>query len=101
MRRSGTRLTSLAAAALTALAAAGSGAPTADARTCPRGQFDRGGTCTTYTEAARQVVAIARSTMAERDAPAVILRVDIGRRMVVSRGLGESVDGVPASPDMH
>lgn len=101
MLRPGARLTSLAAAALAALAAAGIGAPAADARTCPRGQFDRGGTCTTYAEAARQVAAIARSTMAERDAPAVILRVDIGRRMVVNRGLGESVDGVPASPDMH
>lgn len=77
------------------------GAPAADARTCPRGQFDRGGTCTTYAEAARQMVVIARSTMAERDGPTMILRVDVGRHTVVNRGLGESVDGIPASPDMH
>lgn len=71
------------------------------AETCKSDQFDRGGTCTSFTAAAEQAVAIARSTMTERDARGVILRIDIGGHTLVNRGLGDSLEGVPASPAMH
>ena len=73
----------------------------ADARRCPSGRFDRGGTCTSFRTAARRIVAITRSVMASQGARAVILRVDIGNRTVVNRGFGTSMEGVPASANMH
>ena len=62
---------------------------------CPSGQFDRGGECTRYVDAVREIVAVTRSVMAESDAKAVILRVDVGDRTVVNRGLGISMAGTP------
>ncbi len=74
---------------------------TADAKRCHSGQFDRGGTCTSFRAAAEKVVAITRSVMSAEGARAVIVRVDIGKRTLVNRGFGESMEGVPATPDMH
>jgi D-alanyl-D-alanine carboxypeptidase len=73
----------------------------ADAKRCPSGGFDRGGTCTSLRTAARRVVDITRSVMASDGAKAVILRIDIGNRTLVNRGFGESMEGVPATPNMH
>jgi CubicO group peptidase (beta-lactamase class C family) len=73
----------------------------ADAKTCKSGQFDRGGTCTSYAAAAKKVADITRSVIAAEGARAVILRVDVGTETLANRGFGESMEGVPASPKMH
>jgi D-alanyl-D-alanine carboxypeptidase len=80
---------------LTALPAA------ADAKQCGSGRFDRAGTCTSYEAAGRKVTDITRSVMAAEDAKAVIVRVEIGKHTVISRGFGTSMEGVPATPQMH
>jgi CubicO group peptidase (beta-lactamase class C family) len=51
--------------------------------------------------AAQHIVALARQTMVENDLKAVILRVDVGNRTLVSTGLGQSMAGVPATRRMH
>jgi CubicO group peptidase (beta-lactamase class C family) len=53
------------------------------------------------TDRAEAIVAIAREVMARQDVRAVILRVTIGGEDVVTTALGESMTGVPATPDMH
>lgn len=77
--------------------------PAADAavKRCPSGQFDRGGQCTRFATAATRVVSIARSVIAAEGAKGVILRVDIGNRALVNRGLGVSMEGVPVSAKMN
>lgn len=84
-----------AVAACVAIAAASA---TGAAKTC---QFDRGGRCTSFGAVARTIDAIVRSQMAQGGGKAAIVRVDIGSRTVVNRGLGFSIAGVPATPAMH
>jgi D-alanyl-D-alanine carboxypeptidase len=74
---------------------------TADAKRCGSGQFDRGGTCTTYSAAARKIDQLTRTVMAAEGARAAIVRVQVGKQTVVSRGYGNSMEGVPATPQMH
>ncbi len=50
---------------------------------------------------AEAIVAIARETMAKHDLKAVILRVTIAGEDVVTTALGESMTGVPATPEMR
>ena len=50
---------------------------------------------------AATIVAIAREAMEQQDLKAVILRVTIDGREVVTAALGESMTGVPATVDMH
>ena len=96
------RRTTAALAAAVALVATGLAAPaTSTAAVCPAGKFDRAGTCTTFSEAARQIRLIVRSTMSERDARGVLIRVQVGSRTLVNRGFGESLPGVPATADMR
>ncbi|MEV4418766.1 serine hydrolase domain-containing protein [Patulibacter sp. NPDC049589] len=71
------------------------------AERCAPGQFDRGGTCTSFRAAARRAVEITRSVMGTEGGRAAIVRVDIGGRTLVDRGFGQSMEGVPASRDMH
>ena len=88
---------------ITALACAVIGAvpATAEAKRCRSGQFDRGGTCTSFRVAAGHVRHIAASVMAEEGGRAVIVRVDLGGRTLVNRAYGKSMEGVRARPDMH
>ena len=76
--------------------------PAADAaaKGCPTGQFDRGGQCTRFSTAAKKIESIARAGLAAGDAKGAILRVDIGRRTLVNRGFGVSMEGVPATSKM-
>ncbi len=78
-------------------ATAGAGAGTEQ---CSSGQIDVGGKCTPAAEATREIISTTRSVMSELDAKAVILRVDVGHRTVVNRGLGDSMAGTPANPRM-
>jgi CubicO group peptidase (beta-lactamase class C family) len=50
---------------------------------------------------AAHIVALARDAMARYDLKAVIVRVTIDGREVVTTALGESMTGVPATTDMH
>jgi CubicO group peptidase (beta-lactamase class C family) len=52
-------------------------------------------------ERAEAIVAIAREIMESQDLRAVILRVTIDGQEVVTTALGESMTGVPATPEMH
>ncbi|MBV9323248.1 MAG: beta-lactamase family protein [Chloroflexi bacterium] len=52
-------------------------------------------------EQAAQVVAIARALMEQRNLRAVILRVLVDGQELVTDAFGESMTGVPATPDMH
>ncbi len=47
------------------------------------------------------IVAIARDIMEKQDVKAVIVRVTIDGQEIVTEALGESMTGVPATPDMH
>src|SRR3954471_15320719 len=50
---------------------------------------------------ASAIVALARDIMSKQDVKAVILRVTIDGREIVTEALGESMTGVPATTDMH
>ncbi len=50
---------------------------------------------------AAHIVAIARQAMGEMGLKAVIVRVVIDGKVIVTDALGESMTGVPATPDMH
>src|SRR3954447_3939813 len=50
---------------------------------------------------AAHIVALAREAMAQYDLKAVLVRVTIDGREVVTTALGESMTGVPATTDMH
>ncbi|MGD9892222.1 MAG: serine hydrolase domain-containing protein [Dehalococcoidia bacterium] len=55
----------------------------------------------TQTDDAAQIIAIAQDAMGKYDLKAVILRVTIDGEEVVTAARGESMTGVPATPDMH
>lgn len=50
---------------------------------------------------AAQIIAIAEDAAAEMDLRAVIMKVSIDGEKLVTHALGESMTGVPATPDMH
>ena len=50
---------------------------------------------------AAHIVALARDAMARYDLKAVLVRVTVDGREVVTAALGESMTGVPATTDMH
>src|SRR5688500_9599768 len=50
---------------------------------------------------AATIVGLARDAMAQNDLKAVIVRVTIDGVDVVTEALGESMTGVPATPEMH
>ncbi len=68
---------------------------------CPEGRIPRDDRCVGSSRAARRVVAIARRVKRENDLNAVILRVEIGGRPLVTAALGRSMTGVPAARRMH
>ena len=47
------------------------------------------------------VLKIVRDTMAQRHLKAVIVRVTVDGREVLTQAVGESITGVPATPQMH
>jgi D-alanyl-D-alanine carboxypeptidase len=77
--------------------AAGAGA---GGEQCSSNQVDIGGSCTPAAEVAREITSATRSVMSELDAKGVVLRVDVGDRTIVNRGLGISQAGSRATPEM-
>src|SRR5688572_8598900 len=57
--------------------------------------------CVRPKRARKEILAITRQLMAEKGLRAAILQVRVGRRMIVSKGLGTSMAGVKASPRMN
>jgi D-alanyl-D-alanine carboxypeptidase len=80
-------------------ARAGEPAPTA--RACPNGQVAAAGTCVAIEDAKAKIGAIVRETMAKRDLKAVLAGVAFGDKPLLIGAWGESMTGVPATPDMH
>jgi CubicO group peptidase (beta-lactamase class C family) len=68
---------------------------------CRAGAIVVAGGCTSVGAVRRQVAAIARRALAELGLRAVILRVAVGGRPLVTIALGNSMIGVPANPRMH
>jgi D-alanyl-D-alanine carboxypeptidase len=68
---------------------------------CGAGQIDRGGRCTSFAQAERRILAIARQEKKENDLKAVILRVDVGGRKLAETAMGDSMSGSRASTRMH
>jgi CubicO group peptidase (beta-lactamase class C family) len=83
-------------AALAATASAATNGPS-----CERGQLRVAGGCASRAEARAEITKIVRAEMRELGLKATIVRVDTGTRPLLSKGFGRSMDGVPASPDMH
>ena len=67
---------------------------------CSSNQIDIGGTCTSKAEVSKQIISITQGVMQKEDAKGVLLRVDVDNGTVVKTGLGDSQEGVPATPDM-
>lgn len=63
--------------------------------------FLLGGLATAQNAQAAAIVELAREAMTEHDLKAVILRVTIDGEEVVTKALGESIVGVPATEEMH
>jgi len=56
---------------------------------------------TSTTDEADHILSIVRAEMSQNDLNAAIIRVQIGSRNIVTRALGTSMTGVPATPQMH
>jgi D-alanyl-D-alanine carboxypeptidase len=59
------------------------------------------GAATATTDEADHILSIVRAEMSQNDLNAAIIRVQIGNRNIVTRALGTSMTGVPATPQMH
>jgi D-alanyl-D-alanine carboxypeptidase len=82
------------AGALTAEAA-----PAAPA--CPSGQVAAAGRCAAVEEVAERIDVIVRETMEKHDLKAVLAGLAMDGQPPTLRAWGESMTGVPATPDMH
>jgi CubicO group peptidase (beta-lactamase class C family) len=95
------RLRVLAAAALLGCAAAGEIAAQAAPPACADGQVVVAGHCASAEEAVERIGAVVDAAMTKHQLKAVLagFAVDGGPPMLMARG--ESMTGVPATPDMH
>jgi D-alanyl-D-alanine carboxypeptidase len=89
----------------TLLGCAVAGALTAEAApaapACPSGQVAAAGRCAAVEEAAARIDAIVREAMEQHDLKAVLAGVAIDGQPLPVMAWGESMTGVPATPDMH
>jgi D-alanyl-D-alanine carboxypeptidase len=88
-------------AAPRAVGASDSPGQTGGAASCRSPRIATADGCVSAAQASRRVLALAQTLRAEHDLAAVILRIDVGRRRLLRTGLGNSMDGVPATPRMH
>jgi len=68
---------------------------------CPSGQIAAAGKCVPASEAATRISAIVREAMAKYDLKAVLAGVAVDGQPLFMKAWGESMTGVPATPDMH
>jgi D-alanyl-D-alanine carboxypeptidase len=74
-------------------------APAAPA--CPAGQIEAAGHCVMAEAAAKRIDAIVREAMAKHELKAVLAGFAIDGQPPSLKAWGESMTGVPATPDMH
>ena len=67
----------------------------------PSGQVKASGTCVAIEDAKARIEAIVRERMAKYDLEAVLAGVAFDARPLLVQAWGESMTGVPATPDMH
>ena len=75
--------------------------PTAGGPACTSGQIAAAGKCVAADEATRTIDAIVRDAMAKHELKAVLAGVAIDGQPLFTSAWGESMTGVPATPDMH
>jgi CubicO group peptidase (beta-lactamase class C family) len=75
--------------------------PVALAQACPTGHVAAAGTCVAVEDVKTKIDAIVREEMAKRDLKAVLAGVAVGDRPLLIEAWGESMTGVPATPNMH
>lgn len=68
---------------------------------CPEGQVAAGEQCVAAAEAAERIDAIVRDAMAKHDLKAVLAGFAVDGEPPSIEAWGESMTGVPATPDMH
>lgn len=73
----------------------------APAPKCEDGKLAVAGGCVDRKAARRQIEGIVRQAMPELGLRATILQVDTGNQALIRAGFGNSMKGVPATPDMH
>jgi D-alanyl-D-alanine carboxypeptidase len=86
------------------LASSATAAPSSSPRAgsgCKAGELRVAGGCASRGEARNRVSAIVRKEMGQLGTKAAIVRVDTGKRPLISAGFGYSMAGVPATPDMY
>jgi D-alanyl-D-alanine carboxypeptidase len=69
--------------------------------TCPSGQVAAAERCVGIEEATARIDAITRKAMTKYDLKAVLAGVAIDGKLLTLTASGESMTGVPATPDMH
>jgi D-alanyl-D-alanine carboxypeptidase len=68
---------------------------------CSAGKIQAGDECVDKERAASEIDKIVRKTMSEKDLKAVIAGIAVDGEPVLTKAWGESMTGVPATPDMH
>jgi CubicO group peptidase (beta-lactamase class C family) len=81
--------------------AARAGGPAAGVSACTSGQVAAAGTCVAVEEAKARIEAIVRAGMAKRGLKAVLAGVAFDGSPFLIEAWGETMTGVPATPDMH
>ncbi|HEX4307860.1 MAG TPA: serine hydrolase domain-containing protein [Solirubrobacterales bacterium] len=102
-KKTGASLPALAAAALAIAALCALVLPSAAAAegACPAGRVRVATGCVTRAAAATHVESMIRAAMPELGLRSTILQVEDGGGMLVDRGFGNSMKGVPANPRMY
>ena len=83
------------------IAASVAAEPAASAPACKSGEVAAGGICVSAEEAKARIDAIVRAAIAKRGLKAVLAGVAFGGKPLLIGAFGESMTGVPATPDMH
>jgi CubicO group peptidase (beta-lactamase class C family) len=97
MLAKGHRRTSIALAFALAMPVMAQAGPLA----CRGGKIQAGGECVDRERVTSEIDKIVRKIMADKDLKAVIAGVAVDGNPVLTKAWGESMTGVPATPDMH
>lgn len=68
---------------------------------CPRGELRTAEGCASFAEARSELRAIAARAVGDKDARAVLVRIDVGGRRLATASPGKSMDGAPAELGMR
>jgi len=68
---------------------------------CPKGEVAAKGACVPFPQAADRIDTIVRDALKQHHLKAVLAGVTVGDQIVTLKAWGDSMTGVPATPDMH